>query len=473
MATHLVSQMPRRAFWITILTVDLALLLLLPKVPWVALAFGTTLLLVALLHRVEWVLALILLGMPLLDPIPLGREAGSIVLFGLRVLLVGGWLLALKRLTPETVQRAGGPMEQQDRSVFGCLMGVWRDPRTWCLTLLTLWLAVGLMWTDAPEYGTDKLKSFLLTGFILFLIAAAMWPVWGRVEGVDGFIRAGLVIGGLVAAVGAVVAAGVTSELFVGDVGQHRGNPGLRLSWLGTNAIWLARILSVWVILLLWGSRRRLIQPLFAGLLVAAGLFLIVRTGSRGPLIALLTCPLALLLLPPARPSRKRTPGTRRTLRGVLIGVTIAAIVVAVLPGEQKARFVSAILRTPVGTVLGSGDQQGDVTGGVGDKLLADPSARLRWELARRSLKILGDGLPWGVGTGSYAASLFMRDFRIYPHNLEAEILIENGLPGGLLLLLFLLFTWGAAWNLVRGSGRSPTTAQPDAQRAHGQDTAR
>ena len=86
----------------------------------------------------------------------------------------------------------------------------------------------------------------------------------------------------------------------------------------------------------------------------------------------------------------------------------------------------------------------------VSERFLQDPSSVFRTQLARSSLDALLLALPWGTGTGGFSTAVFLRDFRIYPHNLEVEVLFENGLPGLLLLLLFLLLTWKCAIRLSR-----------------------
>jgi O-antigen ligase len=166
-----------------------------------------------------------------------------------------------------------------------------------------------------------------------------------------------------------------------------------------------------------------------------------LRTGSRGPLAALLLSPLALLFLPGA-PSAARRGTIRRVARLVLPAVLLLIVLLLiVLPGTERERLAATLLRVPLGEA-----------GDAGERLLQDPSVAFRLEMARRSLGALADGLPWGWGTGAFPAVLFLRDFRLYPHNLEAELLIEQGLPGLLLLLVLLLVTLARARSLARTS---------------------
>jgi O-antigen ligase len=91
--------------------------------------------------------------------------------------------------------------------------------------------------------------------------------------------------------------------------------------------------------------------------------------------------------------------------------------------------------------------------GGASGGFLQDPSVAFRTEMIRRGWTALVDGLPWGWGTGAFPAVLFLRDFRLYPHNLEAELALELGLPGLALLLGFLLVTLAHARFLARAGG--------------------
>ncbi len=421
----------QRAFWVLALALDLLLLILLPKILAVWIGIVTLLITLHFARRVEWLLAFVLLGMPLLDPIRLPEGLADGLLIGLRLLFVIAWLLALRR--------AGG-----ERGVSAALSvgRVLRDPRTQLVLFLAVWIWVGLLWTDAPEYGGGKARSYTLTGTFLFLAAYLLWPFWAQRWGIDRFLVAALIVGGLVAVVGLAVSLGVAPEALQGNVGHQQGAPTERLAWLGTNAIWLARIMAVWLLLLLWAAERRVLHPVVAGLLVVGALFLILRTGSRGPLVALLASPLALVLLP------RRAPG-HRSQRGLSVALVTACLVITLvvlmMPVEEKARVTAAVLRSPIGMLLGAEGVGAGASQAVGERLLQDPSTVYRTELARRCIETLADALPWGSGTGGFSTAIFLRDFRIYPHNLEAELLFENGLPGLMLLLLFLLLTWRAA----------------------------
>jgi hypothetical protein len=187
---------------------------------------------------------------------------------------------------------------------------------------------------------------------------------------------------------------------------------------------------------------------------------LIARTGSRGPLAALLVCPAALWFVPRRRePEAVPDPGGEESVRSfarfarravpAVIGVMVIAVLA--LPKDDREAVVAGLMRGPIGVALEAGGL-GDLTSSISVSVAQDPSTVYRRHLAQRSLATLSEALPWGAGTGSFPALLFMRDARLYPHNILAELLIENGWPGLALFVLFVLLVWRSAWRLSRRS---------------------
>lgn len=447
---------PRWAFWLGIAAVDLLLILFLAEVHWLALALGLIAVAAAFVLRVEWLVAFLLLGMPFLAPLPLDENAFTLVLLVLRGLFVAGWWVALGRAP---IVRAAG---QGRRVALGvCLRRVLRDPITIAVLLLALLLWIGLGWSPAPRYGASKTTAIFLGNLFLFAAPFLLWMQWADPRNLDRFLRAAILLGTVFALFGIASALGFAEQLSFGALVRVQLITQERLAWLGVSQIWTARMLAVWLVLVLWGAQRRLVRPIAAALLVVIGLLLIARTGSRGPLAALLLCPAALLLLPRASRTPVRTGASpqrrRRRLRRFLpvaVPSALLAIVLAVslLPEEHRAALAAGLMRGPIGAALNASDLGEGVSEAVGVRLAQDPSTIHRMHLARRSLEALEEVLPWGAGTGGFPMLLFMRDFRLYPHNIFAELLIENGWPGILLLLAFLLLVWRAAWQISRRS---------------------
>ncbi len=445
----------RHGFWICVVLLDALILTFLPQAVELAAVVVGLAALYLLRRRPEWPLAFLLLGWPLLGTTRLGETGEFAVQYGVRALLWIGVIWAWSehgRVCSEhrNARREHGVARSPRAGWWserpGALGVLITRPQTWITLGMVAVLWAGLAMTPAPHYGTMKLKSFLLTAVVAYGAGVVLGPLWAAGHHhVDRFLRAGLILGGLVALAGVLVMAGASHPLLRGEIGPQTGPEALRMGWLGTNLIWLSRVLALWIVLLFWAMRRGLIRPAWVIALTAVGLLLMLRTGSRGPLAALIASPLALLFLP-GRLVRSPTP-LRRFLGWAFAGLAAAAVLILLLPADTQSALVSAVARGPVGEVLRSTGWGQEVLGAsAGGR---DPSSNFRVYLAGRSLDLLREGLPWGHGTGAFPAELFARDFRLYPHNVFAETLFENGVPGFLLLLFFILLTYRAAWRLA------------------------
>jgi O-antigen ligase len=288
------------------------------------------------------------------------------------------------------------------------------------LALLTLLLILGLLWTQAPEYGQEKTLRFLA-----LTLPAALAPFF-IVES-----RADLQKLFVATAVGAVIGAvfvrtfgstTVTDEsgdrLVFGDVGNTILTSRFLLS--GALLLLLAPLLAVWL-------RQR-------ALLVAAGVVLVAvaaSIGSRGPLIALvlaMACTIvAVGILEPRRVAQVV----------ILVMAGIALFPVLSLPQESRERLQNATTN-PLGTL------QGDV----------------RAPLYQKAVRLTAERPLLGVGTGGYQASssAFPGSLESYPHNIFLEASSEHGIPAALLLVATILSAltallrraWGAPDALER-----------------------
>ncbi len=430
-----------RAFWIFALLVDLVLLAMLPHIGWLALVLALALLAAAAVARVERLLAFLIVAPALLALIPAGAETGGLTFYGLRALLIAGLVV--------TGRRAG--LESGD------LLGpVLRDRRTIALILFCAWLWIGTAWTSAPRYGHEKALGFTLVAPAFFFGAALLWPAWQRERALERLIGTGLILGAALAAIGLAEALGLDLGLPGSSAGDDQP-AGPRLTWLGTSPIWLARGLGLWLILALWAAARRRLPVAVAAAVSVVALALMTLTGSRGPLFALALSPLALLLLPRGRREQPAAGGpgraaaaARRIVPAVAAAAAILLVVLLAMSPEQRARVGAAVLRVPAGTLLASGSPGADGVSDVSGLVGLDASSRLRGALLARVREALAAGLPWGLGTGGFSVAFTGVDYRLYPHNLFAEVLLENGLPGLLLILLFVLWVWRGARRLAR-----------------------
>ena len=108
------------------------------------------------------------------------------------------------------------------------------------------------------------------------------------------------------------------------------------------------------------------------------------------------------------------------------------------------------------------------VGGGASIRSSAAISAQSRQEMLKTSLKAAGDSMPFGSGAGSFPRvySLYEKRDRIDPttyvnhaHNDYAEVALETGVPGIIVLALFLTWWGRTAFQKWRAGDRDPYTA--------------
>ncbi|MFH1144501.1 MAG: O-antigen ligase family protein [Candidatus Eisenbacteria bacterium] len=421
-----------RGFWIVLLLFDALVLLFLSRIGWVAAGIFCAAAVVLFVARVEWLLAFVFLGTPLLWPLALRPDAQAAAILGTRLLLLPAWWWSFTRAAAGPVCGPRHPAVGRMRAIIRWI----REPAVLWMMALALLLSLRLPASLAPKYGSAKLTAFFLENVVFFLAPALMWPYWRNPRHLDRLLRALVIVGGIFVAGGLAHVVGLAGGIGWSDASRDpaTGVPG-RLGWLGTDPIWTGRMLGIWLVLLGWANARRLLKRPALLLLAIPAFWLLLRTGSRGPLAALLLSPLAILVLPRGVAPRGRRASVVALRALCLIGLVAAAV--ALLPDSERARLTATLLRTPLGTILGAGGPHPGAT--FEDGVLSDPSVAYRLEVVRRGAALLGEVLPWGAGTGSFPGLLFLRDLRLYPHNIEAELLIEQGLPGLLLFLFFLL----------------------------------
>ncbi|MCK4412718.1 MAG: O-antigen ligase family protein [Candidatus Eisenbacteria sp.] len=422
--------------------IDLALLLLLDRILLVAVLAAVVLLALAWIARAEWPLAFLFAGMPLIASFGWEHEGVARVVIGGRLFFLLAWAATVLQA------RASGARAAASVGLGGAVRRAVGDPVSLAVLGLTLAILLGVGRSLAPGYGAEKVTGFVLGNVFFYFGAILLWPVWRCPGRLDRLLGALLIFGGLFVAVGLASLTGVSAALglgpgFRGPVGAVPG----RLAYLGLDPIWTARLLGMWIVLLTWVVARGKLPSALGALLAVPAMMLIVRTGSRGPLVALVLAPLALLLLLPRRSLRRHLWHTfRRTLLPAA-GVAMVLFWV-VMPEGERGTWLAALMRTPLGALFGSGELAWAPAAET--NLLRDPSALYRAEIIRRAWGLATEALPWGAGTGSFPALLFLRDLRLYPHNIEAELLIEQGLPGLLFFGLFIGLLWRRAVALVR-----------------------
>lgn len=341
----------------------------------------------AIMGRIPWAVALLGVGMPVLDPISVALHEEAIVFYGVRIALIAAILWVL-------LARCERPLELLGRMVAEPIV-------LWALGLgAILWL--GSTWTPSPYYAHQKLVSYLITNLLLlvggYLVAArydAGAAADSRAPGASTVSRAdarfdaflvAVIVFALLIALGGFINLQVRFYRFA-----------TRLNTLGINSIWLGRTmgLALFALLALRGTRR---VRTWTVILVAAPLIAItVLAGARGPTLGIVAVLLLWTLY------FKRTLGSRKLLW--ILGIAVASILfLLVMPEALRDRFTKPITREASGL-----ERLGLVA------LVRDALSRV---------------VGLGVGTGGFSQLMRLGDVRAYPHNIIAEVGIENGLPG-------------------------------------------
>lgn len=392
-------RLPARLFWIPILIIDVILLATLPYAAAVTAGLLAVLGLVILLSRPRAALAFSAAGLPLLDRVShlLGSEKPVWHLGWIMIVLV----LAM-RLWGALWDAHAGPTRHRGRAVIF-------DPVVLSGAALGIVLTVGLLYTQSPVYGFMKVQFYLLVNLLLLLGAAwTLRPATsaGSEESLSTAARSFLIPLTLWQVLIACVA-GI--NWFV------KFDPfPVRLSALGITTIWLARHMGMGILLVLALKAMGRIRWFPSVLLIGLMGWVAYSTGSRGPLVALAAALMVWFALGGGTAERDDAGRTRSPMiRRLAVLLMIAApVLLLVLASERlvEGRALSNLVRSRI--------------------------LDMAMDAFRQS------GL-WGLGTGGFSQLFSIGDQRFYPHNIFLELYLENGLPGLVIWLGFLIVLLG------------------------------
>jgi O-antigen ligase len=245
---------------------------------------------------------------------------------------------------------------------------------------------MGLIYTPASSYGTDKAFRFVLLTMLAFLtplvVLKSLRSVWI------------FFLGWL----------GIAALLSIDALG--RLGTGQRLSGFSGTNIGVSRTIGVAVIILLffvWMSRVSLSWRILA--VIGAGVMglVMVGSGSRGPLLMLGGAVMLTLGVSIAGPGHRMR--SMLTI-GIIVIVALGVFSSGLIPAASLERFDTLFNESDVDTSAQA------------RRLVMDQA----WQLFTTSPVI-------GHGTGSVSAFGAGRD-QIYPHNILLELAAETGLLG-------------------------------------------
>jgi hypothetical protein len=386
--------LPARLFWIPILVLDALLLALSPWAAWVALTSVALVALVWIVRRAPVSLALAAAGMPLLYPV--GEASGddrtvpaALILF----VLLPGMVLAWGRLWGSR----GGPLVRP----------LWRDPVSWLAAALGAWLMCGLAWTPGPWYGAFKTQMYFGVNLLLYA-GAAVYLGRGRRE--DSLPGRGSGLVSIPAAAPQFLRALFWLQVAIALTALWNWFTHFymfrddRLRTLGMNPIWSARHAGLGIVVILGlQAMGKLRLVVLVPALVLFG-WVLLRTGSRGPLIAVAVI-LGYWAL--TAPRARRSPGLTRAL----------------WVGAGMAVFGAFVMAQRIAGLFAAGRRMSNF---------------VRTRLIEVSVAALSAVSLHGLGTGGFPSLVHLPDDRYYPHNIFLEVVLENGLIGLALFLGFL-----------------------------------
>lgn len=380
---------PARVFWPAVLVFDLALLLLLPRAPWVLLGLAAAATALVLVQRGAAALAFVLAGLPLLQGIEdVTRDPRPAFFIGLG-LLIAAVLLRLWHGIWEP-RRLHAVLSLPRRTVW--LFG----------TGLGLLMLLGLTRTPAPIYGGDKTQLYWMSNLALLTASILLLA---REPGETGPPREARLFLRVLLGIEIGLALGAVWNFFTQFYPFHD-----RLTAWGLNPIWVARHAGLGILVALVLAALRLLRRRWLWFLLPLFGWVFVEAGSRGPALALAAALVLWFLSAPLSTSARR----RRLLGVGLVGLALLALLAIELTGREHA---------------------------TGQQL----SNQVRLWLLRAAREALSGISLFGVGTGGFSALLGLPDARWYPHNLLLEVLLENGLLG-LALVLGLIGATYAGW---------------------------
>lgn len=273
-------------------------------------------------------------------------------------------------------------------------------------------IVMGLAYTPALGYGTDKAMRFIsltllafLTPFVVMKSRRDVWIFFGT------WIALALV--------------------FALDALSRLG-ADTRLSAFNATSIGMSRMLGVALLVLLFGV---LMQPANRvwqiGALLSIGLFLIalLGSGSRGPLLSLVVTVGLTVSMSVVRPDgHLRSIVILALLALLCIGVVYSGIV----PSMALQRFDILLSQAEV-----------------------DTSAQARVQVMEEAWRLFKTSPVLGHGIGSVSAFGAGRE-QVYPHNILLELAAETGMLGlGLYLLIIAMVFRRLLLKLAAGSDRA------------------
>lgn len=187
-----------------------------------------------------------------------------------------------------------------------------------------------------------------------------------------------------------------------------------RFTILGWNPIWIARYLSYAILIEIFMLKKSKIfetenfgKNILIVLVIAFQLYMLILTGSRGPLLGLIFGSVTFFII-------QVKINFKKVVLSILVIAIIIAILGLILPRESNNRIVA-------------NDDQGKLTAAI--RLLANLHA----------IELFIKNFTFGIGFGAYEFGGEFFEIIHYPHNIFTELIAETGIIGFLIFFYFFL----------------------------------
>jgi hypothetical protein len=264
-------------------------------------------------------------------------------------------------------------------------------------------------YTPSPNYGWQKIMRFVVFNTTMFITPFVIIKNTGDSKKVLLWFRNFLII---------IVVTMIGYLLYYLAISSGLSLL-IRVSILGANPIAVGTFLAIgagMIVILINRSAYKywLLYVPILGILIIA----IIATGSRGPLLSFLFGVLLFGIF-------FEKTNQKKMLLFFSVSVVLIILALLVLPENLTGRYLNYT----------TGDL---VIQREGVKRLSTIAMRLQyWELSvnewMRNIKTV----LVGVGSGGFSSFYILRDYKFYPHNMFFEVLLELGIIGLSLLVLF------------------------------------
>ncbi len=293
-------------------------------------------------------------------------------------------------------------------------IGKWRIPE-WSKSILGLYslfciiLFFSGFYTPSPDYGWQKIMRFIVFNSTMFVTPFIIINNIGDSKRVLLWFRNILIV------FGAIMFGYILYFLAISSGISFL----IRVSILGANPIVVASFLAIaagmMIVLLVRSNMKKwfFYLPILTLLLVG-----LIMTGSRGPIISLLLGSIFYLVL------FEKEHSKRIILSGTML-VFLLLIIMLILPDNFTTRYLNYT----------TGDL---VIQREGVKRVSTIAMRLQyWELSISEWLHNIKTVLVGVGSGGFSSFYILRDYKFYPHNMFFEVLLELGIIGFTVLIMF------------------------------------